>query len=81
MKKANFIVNIALVPIDFTIVILAALSAYFLRFSDYVKEIRPIIFELSFDDFLPLVLKVSFLAQAVLLLNVHPIHIGPVLAY
>lgn len=62
MKKANFVVNIALVPIDFMVVILASISAYFLRFSDFVTDIRPIIFELEFEVFFPLVVKVAFLA-------------------
>jgi len=69
MKKANFVVNIALVPIDFAIVILAALSAYFLRFSNFVTDIRPIVFELSFEDFLPLVLRVAFLAILIFAFN------------
>lgn len=69
MKKANFIVNIALVPIDLAIVILAAISAYFLRFSTFVTDIRPIIFELSFNEFLPLVVKIALLAVIIFALN------------
>lgn len=69
MKKANFVVNIALVPIDFAIVILAALSAYFLRFSEFVKDIRPVIFELPFNEFIDLVFRVAFLAVVVFAAN------------
>jgi exopolysaccharide biosynthesis polyprenyl glycosylphosphotransferase len=69
MKKANFIVNIALVPIDFAIVVLAALSAYFLRFSDSVAEIRPVFYEMPFSDFLNLSFKVALMAIIVFAIN------------
>ncbi|MBU1203101.1 sugar transferase [Patescibacteria group bacterium] len=62
MKRANFVVNIALVPIDFILVILAAVSAYFLRFSDNISEIRPVFYELPFSEFLDLALKVSLVS-------------------
>jgi len=62
MKKANFIVNIALVPIDFAIVILAALSAYFLRYSESVAEIRPVFFEMPLSSFITIAFRVAFLA-------------------
>lgn len=62
MKKANFIVNIALVPIDFATVFLAVLSAYFLRFSESISEIRPVFFEMPLNEFISLAFKVAFLA-------------------
>lgn len=65
MKKANFIVNIALVPIDFAIVFLAALSAYFLRFSESIAEIRPVFFEMPVNEFVSLAFKVAFLGVLV----------------
>ncbi|MFA6466440.1 MAG: sugar transferase [Patescibacteria group bacterium] len=65
MKKANFIVNIALVPIDFATVFLAVLSAYFLRFSESIAEIRPVFFEMPLNEFISLTFKVAFLAIVV----------------
>jgi len=62
MKKANFVVNIALVPIDFAIVVLAALTAYFLRFSESIEEIRPVFYEMPLPDFVNIVFKVALLA-------------------
>lgn len=62
MKKADFITNIALVPIDFAMVWLAAVSAYFLRFSDPVSQMYPVFYEMPWHDYLSLVLKVSLFA-------------------
>ena len=69
MKKANFIVNIALVPIDYTIVVLAALSAYFLRFSESVEGIRPVFYEMPLTEFTGLAFKVALLAIIVFALS------------
>ena len=69
MKKADFITNIVLVPIDFVLVFLAAITAYYVRFSDSIREIRPIIFELPFDDYVSLSWKVSLLAIVVFAFN------------
>ena len=69
MKKANFIVNIALVPIDFIVVFLGALSAYFLRFSESIEEIRPVFYEMPFSDFVNLALEMAVLAVIVFAFN------------
>lgn len=65
MKKANFIVNIALVPIDFLVVFAAAMSAYYLRFSEAVAQIRPVFYEMPLITFIELALKVSLFAVIV----------------
>ncbi|MDD5749846.1 MAG: sugar transferase [Patescibacteria group bacterium] len=62
MKKADFITNIVLVPLDFTMVLLAAISAYFFRFSEAVSDLRPILYEISFASYLSLSFKVSIFA-------------------
>lgn len=69
MKKADFILNIVLVPIDFILVFLAAITAYYVRFSESVAAIRPVVFELPFSDYLSLVLKVSLFAILIFALN------------
>lgn len=69
MKRANFVVNIALVPIDFLLVILAAISAYYLRFSENIAEIRPVFFELPFREFLDLIIQVDIVAIIVFALS------------
>jgi exopolysaccharide biosynthesis polyprenyl glycosylphosphotransferase len=62
MKKADFITNTVLVPIDFIMIALAGISAYYLRFSDSVVEIRPVFYEMPFSDYLILVLRVAIFA-------------------
>lgn len=65
MKKANFIISIVLIPIDFALVLLAAISAYYFRFSGAIAQVRPVFFELPFSDYLPIILQVAFLSIVV----------------
>lgn len=62
MKRPNFITNIILVPLDFALVFLAAISAYYFRFSDSITQIRPVLYEMPFWDYITLVIKVAFFA-------------------
>src|SRR3989344_2066700 len=62
MKKPNFITNIILVPLDFCLVLLAAISAYYFRFSDSITQIRPVFYEMPFLDYMALVFKIALLA-------------------
>ncbi|MBT6690760.1 sugar transferase [Candidatus Parcubacteria bacterium] len=62
MKKADFITNIVLVPIDFVLLTLAGISAYYLRFSSSIVEIRPVFYEMLFSDYLTLVVRVAVFA-------------------
>jgi len=69
MKKADFIINIALVPIDFVLIILSALTAYALRFSEGVAQIRPVFYTMPSSSFFALVAKVAFFAIVVFALS------------
>jgi len=51
LKKSELIFSVALLPIDFLMIILAALVAYFLRFQTMV-DFRPIVYEMPLFDFL-----------------------------
>ncbi|MFH0819340.1 MAG: sugar transferase [Patescibacteria group bacterium] len=51
MKKTELIFGFILLPLDYLMLILASMSAYFLRFGDTFSEIRPVIYELPFKDF------------------------------
>ena len=62
MKKADFIINIALVPIDFALIWLAGLTAYYIRFSDIVSQWRPVFYEMPLYEYYWLILKVAILA-------------------
>lgn len=51
MKKAELIFTVILVPVDFCLVLLAALTAYFWRIG-WLAELRPVIFDLTFTAFI-----------------------------
>ncbi len=51
MKKAELILSFILLPLDFFMIILAGLSAYFIRFSETATTVRPAIFELPFAQY------------------------------
>lgn len=69
MKKADFIINIALVPIDYLTVVLAAISAYYIRFSAGIIQIRPANFELVFSEYFHIILQIGMLATLVFALS------------
>jgi len=50
LKKAELIFSVILIPLDFLMLIAAALAAYFLRFQT-LAEVRPIIYEMPFWEF------------------------------
>ncbi len=59
MKKSELILSASLIPLDFLLLTLALLSAYAIRFNTYITEIRPVIFDLAFVDFLPIALFIA----------------------
>ncbi len=59
MKKSELIFSAILVPLDFLMLIGAALAAYFLRFSA-LTDIRPVILEWPFHEYLNISLVVAF---------------------
>ncbi len=61
MKKIDLFFSFILVPLDFALLVLAGISAYFIRFSKFTTEIRPIIFDLNFWTYFKIVLFISFL--------------------
>lgn len=61
MKKIELFFSFILVPIDFILLVLAGISAYYIRFSDSFVDIRPIIFNLPFNRYLKIVLFVASL--------------------
>jgi len=58
MKKSELIFSAILVPLDFLMLIAAALVAYFLRFSA-LTDIRPVILEWPFQEYLNLSLLIA----------------------
>lgn len=56
MKKFELIFALVLVPVDFLMLTLAGISAYFLRIGSLVAEVRPVIFTLPFPTYVEFVL-------------------------
>jgi len=59
MKKSELIFSSLLAPLDFLMIILAGISAYYLRFTALAAEIRPVIFSLPFTQYLKILLLIS----------------------
>ena len=60
MKRSELILMVLQVPIDFGLLLLAGLSAFVLRFSDWAVALKPISFGLSVGMFMEIVLYVAF---------------------
>jgi len=71
MKKAETIFTVALVPIDYLMMVLAGLAAYFLRTSDLVAIGRPVLFgiNLPLEKYLWLVFSMAFLMVIIFALS------------
>lgn len=54
MRKADFLFNAVLVPVDFLMLLAAGLAAYFLRLSPLVADWRPVLFNLPLIYYLTL---------------------------
>ncbi len=61
MKKIETFFSTLFIPVDFILLILAGVSAYYLRFSNWSVGIRPIIFNLQFSSYLRSLIFISVL--------------------
>ncbi|MDD4901049.1 MAG: hypothetical protein PHS62_02975, partial [Patescibacteria group bacterium] len=59
MKKSELFFSFLLVPLDFSMIILAGLSAYYLRFTAVATEIRPVIFSLPFGEYFQILFLIA----------------------
>ncbi len=59
MKKPELFFSFLLVPLDYALLVLAGVSAYHLRFSSFSTDIRPVIFNLQFNNYLQLVFLIA----------------------
>lgn len=59
MKKFELFFTFLQLPIDYVMIVLAGFSAYSLRYTEFVKSIRPIMFNLSWENYWPIVLFVA----------------------
>jgi exopolysaccharide biosynthesis polyprenyl glycosylphosphotransferase len=69
IKKPELFFSFLLVPIDYLVLVLAGISAYYLRFASFYREIRPVIFDLPFPAYFQSLLLVALLWLAVLILS------------
>ena len=60
-KKAELFFGVILLPIDFFMLILAGLSAYYLRFGVTVSELRPVIYEMPWTNFMLIMMFVALI--------------------
>ncbi|MFA5155705.1 MAG: sugar transferase [Patescibacteria group bacterium] len=68
MQKAESFFSALFVPVDFILVVLAGLSAYYLRFSHWSVTIRPVIFNLPFPEYFRSVIVIAVLWSLILIL-------------
>jgi FlaA1/EpsC-like NDP-sugar epimerase len=61
MKRAALLFTIILVPLDFLMLVAAGLSAYYLRVGSFVTDIRPVIYTLTFSQFISYTFLVAVL--------------------
>lgn len=61
MKKSELFFSFLLVPLDFAMIVLAGVSAYYIRFAEFTTDIRPVIFNLPFSYYLNIVFLIAFL--------------------
>lgn len=59
MKKSELFFTFLLVPLDFLMLTLAGISAYYIRFAQITTEIRPVIFSLPFSEYLKILLLLA----------------------
>ncbi|MFA6322889.1 MAG: hypothetical protein WCX71_05500, partial [Candidatus Buchananbacteria bacterium] len=59
MKKSELLFTAIKPPIDYAALILAALAAYFIRYLPNIQKIRPVVFNLSFSDYLTFAILIA----------------------
>ena len=59
MKKSELLFSAILVPVDYFMVFLAGIFAYNLRFFSYFTEIRPVFYEIVFQQYIKIIFFVA----------------------
>ncbi len=65
MKRAELFFTLILVPLDFFALIAAGVVAYYSRFHPAFTSVRPVIFDLPIEEYLPIVTTIALLWLAV----------------
>ncbi|MFH0923320.1 MAG: sugar transferase [Candidatus Falkowbacteria bacterium] len=61
MKRSELFFSFLLVPLDFLMIVLAGVSAYYIRYAQFFQELRPVIFNLQFGGYIKIVLLIAAL--------------------
>ncbi|PLX28069.1 hypothetical protein C0583_02450 [Candidatus Parcubacteria bacterium] len=61
MKRSELFFSFLLVPLDYIAIVLAGLTAYYIRFADFTTSIIPAIFTLPFRDYLNALFLIALL--------------------
>jgi exopolysaccharide biosynthesis polyprenyl glycosylphosphotransferase len=69
MKKVESFFSVLFVPVDFVLLVLAGLSAYYLRFSSWSVSVRPAIFNLPLAGYFKSLLLIAVLWLIILVLT------------
>lgn len=69
MKKTELFFSTLFIPVDFVMVLLAGLSAYFLRFSNWSVSLRPVVFSLPFNSFIRSLLLIAVLWMLIFVIS------------
>lgn len=59
MKRSELFFSFLLLPLDFLMIFFAGITAYQIRFAEFAQAIRPVLFNLSIEQFLPIVAVIS----------------------
>ncbi len=61
MKRSELIFSILLIPVDYSMLVIAGLVVYFLRYKTFLADLRSPIFEIGLAEYLPIVLFVALI--------------------
>jgi exopolysaccharide biosynthesis polyprenyl glycosylphosphotransferase len=61
MKRSELFFSFLLVPLDFIMIVLAGITAYYIRFAQFFTQIRPAIFSLPLGEYIKIVFLIAVL--------------------
>ena len=65
MKRSEVLLMVLQIPIDFCMLLFAGASAYYLRFTNWAIDLRPVLFDLSFGEFMSAVMLVGLITLVI----------------
>ena len=61
MKRSELIFSFLLIPVDYLMLLAASLAAYFLRYNTFLRDVRPVIFEIEIFEYISIVAVVALI--------------------